>query len=73
MVLKSKDGVKVNISIPFGLVKRLSALIPAGARKAAGDIDLDELFEGLASAGAGEKLIDVVDEKDGEHVEIYFT
>lgn len=69
----STGKVKVNISIPFGLVKRLPALIPAGARKAAGGINLDELFEGLASTGAPEKLIDVVDEEDGEHIEIYFT
>ncbi len=65
--------VKVNISIPAGLLKRLPALFPAGARKAAGDIDLDGLFDGLASTDAPEKLIDVVDEDDGEHVEIYFT
>lgn len=69
----STGKAKVNISLPLGLVKRLPALIPAGARKAAGGIDLDELFEGLASTGAPEKLIDVVDEEDGEHIEIYFT
>lgn len=68
---------KVNLSIPVGLVKLLPGLIPEGIKKRAGDIDLnrllDDLFEGLVATDPSEKLIDVVDDDNGDRVEIYFA
>ena len=68
---------KVNLSIPVGLVKLLPGLIPEGIKKRAGDIDLnrflDDLFEGLGATDPSEKLIDVVDDDNGDRVEIYFA
>ncbi len=68
---------KVNLSIPVGLVKLLPGLIPEGIKKRAGDIDfsrlLDDFFEGLVATDPAEKLIDLVDDDNGDRVEIYFT
>ncbi|NLA10858.1 MAG: hypothetical protein GX883_01880 [Firmicutes bacterium] len=68
---------KLNIAVPVGLVKLLPALIPAGVKKKAGDLDfdrlLDDLFDGLVSTDPSEKLLDVVDDEDGDRVQIYFA
>lgn len=68
---------KVNLSIPVGLVKLLPGLIPEGIKKRAGDIDfsrlLDDFFEGLVATDPAEKPIDLVDDDNGDRVEIYFT
>ncbi len=60
---------KVSVTLPFGLV---DWGLRIGARFApeTGDIDMDEVREALRSGIEG-KIIDVVDEEDGEHVEIY--
>lgn len=68
---------KLNIAIPVGLVKLLPALIPAGVKKKAGDLDfdqlLDDLFDGLVSTDPSEKLLDLVDDADGDRVQVYFS
>jgi hypothetical protein len=60
---------KVNVNIPMGLV---NVGIKMGARFAP-DLDAEQM-ETLAEAlksGATGKLLDVTDEEDGEHVEIF--
>jgi hypothetical protein len=57
---------KATVSLPLGL-------IDAGlniASKYAPDVAFDELVEAI-NAGAEGKIIDVYDEEDGEHVEIF--
>jgi len=60
---------KVNVNIPIGLVnvgvKRGARFIPEDA-----DIDIEELFEQIRS-GAHGKIMEVIDEDSGEHVEIF--
>jgi hypothetical protein len=60
---------KVNVNIPIGLVnvgvKMGARFIPEDA-----DIDIEELFEQIRS-GAHGKILEVVDEDSGEHVEIF--
>lgn len=60
---------KVTVNLPVGLVNWGMKI---GARYApeVGDIDFNELSQILKS-GADGKLIDVMDEEDGEHVEIF--
>lgn len=60
---------KVNVNIPMGLV---NVGMKMGARFAP-DIEgaqLDALMEAVRSGQQG-KVIDVIDEEDGEHVEIF--
>lgn len=60
---------KVNVNIPMGLVnvgiKMGARFIPDSA-----DIDFQELSEQIQSGAYG-KIIDVLDEEDGEHIEIF--
>lgn len=60
---------KVNVNIPIGLVnvgvKMGARFIPEDA-----DIDIEELFEQIRS-GAHGKIMEVIDEDSGEHVEIF--
>jgi hypothetical protein len=60
---------KVNINIPMGLVNvgmRMGArFVPENS-----DINLEELFEQIRS-GAHGKIIEVIDDESGEHVEIF--
>lgn len=60
---------KVNVNIPMGLVnvgmKMGARFIPEDA-----DIDLEELFEQIRS-GAHGKIVEVIDDESGEHVEIF--
>mgnify|MGYP001595542010 CR=1 FL=1 len=60
---------KVNVNIPMGLV---SVGIKMGARLAPGlDTEhMEALAEALRSGATG-KIVDVSDEEDGEHVEIF--
>ena len=64
---KRQGQSKVNINMPWGLV---SVGAKMGARFAPEDIDMDELLAAI-EGGAEGKLIDVVDEDDGERVEIF--
>jgi hypothetical protein len=60
---------KASVTIPLGL---MDWGLRFGAQFAprVGDTDLRELNEILRAGGQG-KIIDVIDEEDGEHVEIY--
>jgi hypothetical protein len=69
-VTDSESGrSKVNVNIPMGLVNvgmRMGArFIPEDA-----DIDLEELFDQIRS-GAHGKIVEVIDDETGEHVEIF--
>ena len=59
---------KTTVTIPLGLMDWGLKLGAKFAPEA--DIDLDELRQALTSGLEG-KIIDVVDDEDGEHVEIY--
>jgi hypothetical protein len=57
---------KATVNLPIGLV---DAGLNIASQYAPG-IDFDELVEAI-NEGAEGKIIDVLDEEDGEHVEIY--
>ncbi len=60
---------KVNVNIPMSLV---NVGIKMGARFApeVEGLDFDELMEAIRSGAQG-KIVDIVDEEDGERVEIF--
>jgi hypothetical protein len=60
---------KVNVNIPFGLV---NVGLKMGARFAPemDSVDFDELMDAVRSGKQG-KVLDVMDEEGGEHVEIF--
>jgi hypothetical protein len=60
---------KVNVNLPLGL---MDAGLRIGAQYAPDlqGVDLDQLISEI-KAGASGKIIDVLDEEDGEHVEIF--
>jgi len=60
---------KVSVNIPFGLME-WGLQIGAQFAPEVADLDLGELKEMLQSGVEG-KVIDVIDEEDGEHVEIF--
>lgn len=57
---------KATVNLPLGLVDAGLNI----ASQYAPDIAFDELIEAI-NEGAEGKIIDVVDEEDGEHIEIY--
>lgn len=57
---------KATVNLPLGLVDAGLNI----ASKYAPDIAFDELVDSI-NAGAEGKIIDVIDEEDGEHVEIF--
>lgn len=57
---------KATINLPMGLVDAGLNI----ASQYAPDVAFDELFAAI-DAGAEGKIIDVIDEEDGEHVEIF--
>jgi hypothetical protein len=63
------EKAKVNVTIPMGLV---NVGLKMGARFApeAEGLDWQQVAEAINSGMVG-KIIDVMDEEDGEHVEIY--
>jgi DUF4097 and DUF4098 domain-containing protein YvlB len=68
---------KVNVKIPLKLAKLASRFIPKSAQahmKAEGvEFDLNELLSGIEEIGAGEDLVNVVDDEKGEVVRIFCT
>jgi hypothetical protein len=60
---------KVNVNIPMGLVnvgmKMGARFVPDTA-----NVDFDEIAEQIRS-GAHGKILEVIDEEDGEHIEIF--
>ncbi len=61
---------KVNVNIPLGLVdvglKMGAKFAPAGLE----GLDMGQIMAAIRSGGEG-KIVDVEDEEDGEHVEIF--
>jgi len=57
---------KVNVNIPYGLVKFGLKFIPKEHVK---DIDMDEIMEAIKNGEHG-KIVDVNDEEEGVHVEV---
>ena len=61
--------VKTSVNIPLGLME-WGVQIGAQFAPEVGNINMDQIYEMLQSGVEG-KIIDVVDEEDGEHVEIF--
>jgi len=61
---------KVDVNIPLSLV---SVGMRLGARFApeVGDVDIPDLLRQIEEEGMQGRVIDVMDEEDGEHVEIF--
>ncbi len=61
---------KVNVNIPLGLVdvglKMGAKFAPAGVE----GLDMHQIMTAIKSGGQG-KVVDVEDEEDGEHVEVF--
>ncbi len=61
---------KVNVNIPLGLVdvgmKMGAKFAPAGLE----GLDMQQIIAAIKSGGQG-KIVDVEDEEDGEHVEVF--
>ncbi len=61
---------KVNVNIPLGLVdigmKMGAKFAPAGLE----GLDMQQIVDAIKSGGEG-KIVDVEDEEDGEHVEVF--
>ncbi|MBI4790035.1 MAG: hypothetical protein HY782_23620 [Chloroflexi bacterium] len=61
---------KVNVNIPLGLVdvglKMGAKFAPAGVE----GLDMDKILAAIKTGGQG-KVVDVEDEEDGEHVEVF--
>jgi hypothetical protein len=61
---------KVNVNIPLGLVdvgmKMGARFAPAGLE----GLDMQQIIAAIKSGGEG-KIVDVEDEEDGEHVEVF--
>ncbi len=60
---------KVSVNIPFGLME-WGLQIGAQFAPEVGNLDFEQLKEMLKSGVEG-KIVDVIDEEDGEHVEIF--
>lgn len=60
---------KVNVNLPIGLVS-VGAKIAGKFAPEADMIEVNQIVEAIRSGAQG-KIIDVMDEEDGEHVEIY--
>ena len=60
---------KVSVNIPFGLME-WGLQIGAQFAPEVADLDFEQLKEMLQSGVEG-KVVDVIDEEDGEHVEIF--
>ncbi len=62
---------KTTVNIPLGLME-WGLQIGAQFAPEVGDLNVEQLMEGLRSGAAVEgKIVDVIDEEDGEHVEIF--
>jgi hypothetical protein len=61
---------KATVNIPFGLMD-WGLRIGAQFAPEVGSYDLEELSRILSEEGVNGKIVDVTDEEDGEHVEIY--
>ncbi|BCX02861.1 MAG: hypothetical protein KatS3mg053_0799 [Candidatus Roseilinea sp.] len=60
---------KVSVNLPIGLVS-VGAKIAAKFAPEAESLEINQIVEAIKSGAQG-KIIDVMDDEDGEHVEIY--
>jgi hypothetical protein len=58
---------EVNVNLPMGLVDAGMNI----ATQFAPDIDFNQIAEAIRSGGMEGKIVDVIDEEDGEHVEVF--
>ena len=68
-VTKPGKDDTVNVTLPFGVAK-LIRFGPIANELRKQNVDIDELLDDLDSIDDG-KVIDVTDEKSGDHVEIF--
>ena len=59
--------MKVNVNLPLGLVDAGMNI----ATQFAPDINFGEIAEAIRSGQVEGKIVDVIDEEDGEHVEVF--
>ncbi len=60
---------KVSVNLPIGLIS-VGAKIAAKFAPEAENLEVDQIIEAIKSGAQG-KIIDVTDDEDGEHVEIF--
>jgi hypothetical protein len=58
---------KVNVNLPIGLVDAAMNI----ATQFVPEVGIDELKVAIRESGMSGKILDVIDEEDGEHVEIF--
>ncbi len=58
---------KINVNLPLGLVDAGMNI----AAQFAPNIDFDEIANAIRAGGMEGKIVDVVDEEDGEHIEVF--
>ena len=63
------NKTRVNVTLPMGLI---NVAMKAGSKFAPeiDNIDMQEIFKAIEEGATG-RIVDVVDEKDGEHVEVF--
>ncbi len=63
----SSGRVKVNVNLPLGLVDAGMNI----ATQFAPDINFSEIADAVRSGTLEGKIVDVMDEEDGEHIEVF--
>jgi DUF4097 and DUF4098 domain-containing protein YvlB len=58
---------KVNVNLPLGLVDAGMSI----ASQYAPDVNFNQIAEAIRSGTMEGKIVDVVDEEDGEHIEVF--
>lgn len=58
---------KVSVNLPMGLVDAGMSI----ASQYAPNIDFDQIADAIRSGSMEGKIVDVVDEEDGEHIEVF--
>jgi hypothetical protein len=58
---------KVNVNLPLGLVDAGMSI----ASQFAPNVDFDQIADAIRSGQMEGKIVDVVDEEDGEHIEVF--
>jgi hypothetical protein len=61
--------IKTSVNIPLGLME-WGMQIGAHFAPEVGDLNMEQITEMLRTGAEG-KIVDVIDEEDGEHVEIF--
>lgn len=69
-VTKQETEEKVNITLPLGLARlaRMGGIAETIKQRHA--VDIDKILDGIEETPDG-KIVDVVDDKTGDHVEIF--